>query len=140
MVNLTDTGGFTRPLWNSGPDSVMVFDSVEAAIEAADRYLRIESSVPRDIKPTGYSWERFPETGILACAFSAIGRFSLNTEWGERRRLAVVFKLEMARKSPMLTETAFEALRMCIGRTEGKPEYTAQAIALVNALEEESKK
>lgn len=138
MVNLTDTGGFTRPLWNSGPDSVMVFDSVEDAIKAADRYLRVESSVPRDINPTGYSWERFPQTGAMAfaCAFSAIGRF----EWETVNWQAVVFKLDRSSKSPMLTKTAFEALRMCIARANGKPEYAVQAIALVNALEEESKK
>ena len=40
----------------------------------------------------------------------------------------------------LLIKTAFEALRMCIVRTNGEPEYVAQAIALVNALEEESKK
>lgn len=141
MVNLTDSGGFTRPLWNSGPDSVVVFDRVEDAIEAADRYLRVESSASHYAQRR-YSWERFPQTGPMAfaCAFSAMGRFSLSTEWGEKSWLAVVFKLERSSKSPMLTETAFEALRMCIGRANGKPEYVAQAIALVNALEEESKK
>ena len=95
MVNLTDTGGFTRPLWSSGPDFVMVFNTVEDAIEAANRYLKVQSSVPSDERPTGYSWERFPQTGPMAIApaISAIGQVSLNTNLGKLSWKAVVFKL-----------------------------------------------
>lgn len=145
MVNLTSSSGFVMPLlgglWNMGSETVVVFDSVEEAMKQADQYLKIWHSLPLDANPDGFNWQVFPQTGPLSdCAVRAIGEFSILKGSESRSWKAVVLKLERSSKSPMLTETAFEALRMCIGRTEGKPEYVAQAIALVNALEEESKK
>lgn len=55
--------------------------------------------------------------------------------------LAIHKGLKRKKSETLLTKTAFEALRMCIERIEGdRPQYKIQAIELVNALEEESKK
>jgi len=131
MVNLTDQNGFTHPMWNSGGERVQVFKTRDEAIEAADAYLRIWHTVPLDAKPEGFGWERLPESGPLDNAVRAIGRFM----WQEDRWQAVVFKMEEQEKAPLLTKTAFHALRECIIRIDREGPHKAQAIELVNALE-----
>ena len=97
MVNLTDNGGFTRPLrgglWNNGNETVVVFATVEEAMAETDRHLKIWHTVPLDANPSGFSWERFPETGPMESVLTAIGRFSRQTAWGQQNWTAAIFKL-----------------------------------------------
>lgn len=95
MVNLTDNEGFTRPLWgglwNNGNEAVVVFATVEEAMVETDRYLKIWHTVPLDANPSGFSWERFSETGPMESALIAVGRFSRQNTSGHWT--AAIFKL-----------------------------------------------
>lgn len=103
MVNLTDSSGFVMPLfgglWNMGPEAVVLFDSVEEAMEQADQYLKIWHTVPPDANPGGFNWEVFPQTGPLSdCAVRAFGQFLILEGSKRRNWKAVVFKLERQSK------------------------------------------